>query len=344
MLQEGKVRPIQSPYASPVILTRKNNGLPPDSPEAYRFAIDYRKFNAITKYPRYPLPVINDLISNIPHTGAAPNFQKSIDIILKPVIGRFMMVYMDDVIITSPSFNEHIDHLNQKKEAKFIWSTEAQDAFNKVKLALTEVPVLQLPNFQEQFNLFTDASGVGIGAVLYQNHRPIAFSSRTLNKAERNYTVTERECLAVIWALNKFKTYFGSLPVKILSLFNKCLRKTSEMERVYWGTITPETYDQAMQIYGCDPLHKTVLFGHIENLTFLLERGMSPNTTNFDCLTPLHIACMRNRIDCARILVKYGANKINYSNCKGLPPEVASSLSCLPKYVGGNKEHDQKSL
>ncbi|GFT04914.1 retrovirus-related Pol polyprotein from transposon 412 [Trichonephila clavipes] len=53
-----------------------------------------------------------------------------------------------------------------------------------------------------------------MGAVLNQNHRPIAFASRTLNKAERNYTVSERECLAVIWALNKFKTYFGSLPVK----------------------------------------------------------------------------------------------------------------------------------
>ncbi|GFW12998.1 retrovirus-related Pol polyprotein from transposon 297 [Trichonephila clavipes] len=77
-----------------------------------------------------------------------------------------------------------------------------------------EVPVLQLPNFQEQFNLFTNASGVGIYAVLNQNHRPIALVSRTLNKAERNYKVTERECLAVIWALNKFKTYFESLPVK----------------------------------------------------------------------------------------------------------------------------------
>ncbi|GFT85155.1 uncharacterized protein TNCV_496221 [Trichonephila clavipes] len=132
MLQEGTICPIQSPYASPVVLTRKNNGL---SPEAYRFAIDYRKPNAITKYPRYPLPVIDDLITNIPFTGtmstldlkvvifnwrlvqkisreprlslamahlhsseclsgAAPNFQKAIDIILKPVIGRFVSVYM----------------------------------------------------------------------------------------------------------------------------------------------------------------------------------------------------------------------------------------------------------
>ncbi|GFY05509.1 retrovirus-related Pol polyprotein from transposon 297 [Trichonephila clavipes] len=157
MLQEGTICPIQSPYASPVVLTRKNNGLPPDSSEAYRLAIDYRKLNAINKYPRYSLPVIDDLITNIPHTRVmstldlksgyfqltispkdiektalitrngtfaflrmpfdlsetAPNFQRAIDIILKPVIGRFVSVYMDDVIITSPSFNEHLDHLNQ---------------------------------------------------------------------------------------------------------------------------------------------------------------------------------------------------------------------------------------
>ncbi|GFX01922.1 transposon Ty3-I Gag-Pol polyprotein [Trichonephila clavipes] len=69
MLQEGKIRPIQSPYSSPVVLTCKNNGLPPDSSEAYRFAIDYRKLNAITKYPRYPLPVIDDRITNIPYTA-----------------------------------------------------------------------------------------------------------------------------------------------------------------------------------------------------------------------------------------------------------------------------------
>ncbi|GFW09844.1 retrovirus-related Pol polyprotein from transposon opus [Trichonephila clavipes] len=74
-----------------------------------------------------------------------------------------------------------------------------------------------MPKFQEQFNLFTDASGVRIGAVLNQNHRPIAFASRTLNKAERNYTVTECECLAVIWTLDMFRTYFGTLPVKVIT-------------------------------------------------------------------------------------------------------------------------------
>ncbi|GFU79103.1 retrovirus-related Pol polyprotein from transposon 297 [Trichonephila clavipes] len=46
-------------------------------------------------------------------SGAAPNFQRAIDIILKPVIGRFVLVYMDDVIIASPSFKDHLDHLNE---------------------------------------------------------------------------------------------------------------------------------------------------------------------------------------------------------------------------------------
>ncbi|GFY29938.1 retrovirus-related Pol polyprotein from transposon 297 [Trichonephila clavipes] len=69
MLKEGTIIPIQFPYASPVVLCRKNNGLPPpDNTEAYRFAVDYRKLNAIKKYLQYPVPLIDDLIMNIPHT------------------------------------------------------------------------------------------------------------------------------------------------------------------------------------------------------------------------------------------------------------------------------------
>ncbi|GFT80876.1 uncharacterized protein TNCV_2715001 [Trichonephila clavipes] len=50
-------------------MRRKNYGLPPDNPEAYRFVLDYRKLNAITKYQRYPLPLKDDFITNIPHTA-----------------------------------------------------------------------------------------------------------------------------------------------------------------------------------------------------------------------------------------------------------------------------------
>ncbi|GFW40876.1 retrovirus-related Pol polyprotein from transposon 412 [Trichonephila clavipes] len=207
MLRDGTICPINSPYASPVVLTRKNNDLPPDSPEAYRFAIDYRKLNAITKYPRYPLPVIDDLLTNIPHT----NVMSTLDL-----RSGYFQLAISPKDIEKQHICEPLYQL-KKKGAKFNWSGEAQDSFDQIKRTLTEAPILQLPNFSEQFNLFTDASGVGIGAVLQQNQKPIAFASRTLNKAERNYTVTERECLAVIWALNKFKTYFGPLPVKVIT-------------------------------------------------------------------------------------------------------------------------------
>ncbi|GFU71696.1 retrovirus-related Pol polyprotein from transposon 297 [Trichonephila clavipes] len=176
MLRDGTICPINSPYASPVVLTRKKNDLPPDSPEAYRFAIDYRKLNGITKYPRYPLPVIDDLLPNIPHTNV-----------------------MSTLDLRSGYFQLAISPRDIEKQRL------------SLAMALLHSYACLL------FNLFTDASGVGIGAVLQQNQKHIAFASRTLNKAERNYTVTERECLAVIWALNKFKTYFGPLPVKVIT-------------------------------------------------------------------------------------------------------------------------------
>ncbi|GFU84936.1 retrovirus-related Pol polyprotein from transposon 17.6 [Trichonephila clavipes] len=76
MLREGTIISIQSPYASPVVTCRKNNEVPPDNPKSYRLAVEYRKLNAITKYLRYFLPHIKDLISNIPHT----NIMSSLDL------------------------------------------------------------------------------------------------------------------------------------------------------------------------------------------------------------------------------------------------------------------------
>ncbi|GFX02351.1 retrovirus-related Pol polyprotein from transposon 17.6 [Trichonephila clavipes] len=107
---------------------------------------------------------------------------------------------------------------NLKRKLKiFIWSIEAQKAFDAVKVAITKAPILKFPDFKKHFELFTDASSIGVEAVLNQEQRPVVFTSRTLSAAERNYTVTERECLAVVWALNKFRTYLGSLPIKVIT-------------------------------------------------------------------------------------------------------------------------------
>ncbi|GFU06981.1 retrovirus-related Pol polyprotein from transposon 17.6 [Trichonephila clavipes] len=105
----------------------------------------------------------------------------------------------------------------KRKLRKFSFSEETQVAFKAIKRTITKGPVLKLPDFYKPFRLFTDASSIDITVVLNQEQRPTTYASRMLNNAERNYTVTERECLAVIWALNKFHNYLGLLPVKVIT-------------------------------------------------------------------------------------------------------------------------------
>lgn len=91
------------------------------------------------------------------------------------------------------------------------WTEEASASFLEIKRRLTNAPLLATPDFGLPFVIQTDASDRGMGAVLYQVigdvERPIAFASKTLTSAQRNYTVTERECLAVLFGIEKFRPY-----------------------------------------------------------------------------------------------------------------------------------------
>jgi hypothetical protein len=99
-----------------------------------------------------------------------------------------------------------------KQDVTFCWTEECQRAFEYLRTCLTTKPVVIYPDFNKPFILHTDASNYAIGAVLAQTdennkEHVIAYASRILNQAEVNYTVTEKECLAIIWATKHFHNF-----------------------------------------------------------------------------------------------------------------------------------------
>lgn len=92
------------------------------------------------------------------------------------------------------------------------WEPIHQEAFGKLKSMLSTQPMLKLIDMTKSFLLQTDASEVGIGGVLLQldddgEKWPVAYASRKLRGAEKNYSVIEKECLAVVWCIKKFYRY-----------------------------------------------------------------------------------------------------------------------------------------
>jgi len=91
-----------------------------------------------------------------------------------------------------------------KKDVEFNWNDWCKEAFEHLKTLLSERPLLQYPDFTRPFIVTTDASNVAIGTIRSQGSigadLPIAYISRTLNKAERNYSTSEKELLANVWA------------------------------------------------------------------------------------------------------------------------------------------------
>ena len=120
-----------------------------------------------------------------------------------------------------------------------MWDDKCEDAFNKLKGILSSYPILRSPNFDKGFVLMTDASDIGVGAVLLQGEGdrifPIAYFSKKLNDGQRKYSTVEKETLALLLALRHFEVYAtsGSIPLKVLTDHNplKFLQRFSNKNR-----------------------------------------------------------------------------------------------------------------
>jgi hypothetical protein len=91
------------------------------------------------------------------------------------------------------------------------WGLKQEAAFDEVKRILSSEPILKLPDLSKEFILQTDASNIGIGACLMQEYdgirHPVRYASKKLLAREQNYSVGEREALAIVWAVSKFHQF-----------------------------------------------------------------------------------------------------------------------------------------
>ena len=92
-------------------------------------------------------------------------------------------------------------HELTKNGVSFRWGPSQQQAFDALKSKLTQVPLLQLPDFDKTFELECDASGIGIGGVLIQGGKPVAFFSENLHGPTLNYSTYDKELYALVRVL-----------------------------------------------------------------------------------------------------------------------------------------------
>jgi hypothetical protein len=107
------------------------------------------------------------------------------------------------------------------KDTPFHWTTQTTEAFEELKKRMTKAPVLCIPNAELPFTVTTDASDFAVGAVLSQDQgngpQPVAYTSRKMNVHERNYAAHEKETLAIMHALSKWRVYLEGRPFTVFT-------------------------------------------------------------------------------------------------------------------------------
>ncbi|GKB24185.1 reverse transcriptase domain-containing protein [Tanacetum coccineum] len=158
---QGFIRPSTSPWGAPVLFVKKKDG-------SFRMCINYRELNKLTIKNRYPLPRIDDLFDQLQGSSV----YSKIDL-----RSGYHQLRVKDEDIPKTSFRTRYEHYEFQK--------------------LCEAPILALPKGNDDFVVYCDASHQGLGAVLMQREKVIAYASRQLMPNEENYTTHDLELGAI---------------------------------------------------------------------------------------------------------------------------------------------------
>ncbi|GJV48579.1 putative reverse transcriptase domain-containing protein [Tanacetum coccineum] len=191
-----------------------------------------------TQYGHYEFQVMPFGLTNAPAI-----FIDLMHRVCKPYLDKFVIVFIDDILIYSKDKKEHEEHLKAilellKKEelyAKFskceFWIPK-EAAFQTLKNKLCSAPILALPQGAENFIVYYDASHKGLGVVLMQNEKVIAYASRQLKIHEKNYTTHDLELGAVVFALKIWRHYLQRRWLELLSDYDCEIRYHLEKANV----------------------------------------------------------------------------------------------------------------
>ena len=123
--------------------------------------------------------------------------------------------------------------LTSQKSGNVAWSAECQHAFDTIKAILSSDVLLRYPDHNQPFHVYTDASNLQLGAVIVQDERPVAYYSRKLNAAQRNYTTMEKELLSIVETLKEFRTMlFGCRELHVWTDHKNLTYTTLNSQRV----------------------------------------------------------------------------------------------------------------
>ncbi|GJX15862.1 putative reverse transcriptase domain-containing protein [Tanacetum coccineum] len=195
LADRGFIRPSTSPWGAPVLFVKKKDG-------SFRMCIDYRELNKLTVKNRYPLPRIDDLFDQLQGSSVYSKIDlrsgyhqlrvRDEDIpktAFRTRYGHYEFQVMPFGLTNAPAV--FMDLMNQKQEVYL--GRKPRVNLPTLKQKLYEAPILALPKGNDDFVVYCDASHQGLGAVLMQREKVIAYASRQLKPHEENYTTHDLE-------------------------------------------------------------------------------------------------------------------------------------------------------